>query len=473
MGIFQHVDNIATEVIDHQYNNDEFRTSLIEVVSTILQKLEAGIYKNTLDVVRNDTEISKIVDLVKKRTGIKLNFTRDEKLVTNNPGNACILSFTNNIFNPMLKPGVKSQYFDLDIMQAGRGFEESMDKQIRSMQTTPCSVDTKNGRVSGGYADLSFTIVVDFLGLYKIYKLTAAEIAAAIIHEVGHVFTYLHFNNKLTIINLAAYNIYSRGKIEDKDKKFSVVYKELKTIDGSVTEKQVEDMIKGNSITASLAYFDFITRNTSFQNLLVGLDPKNHGYNTETVADQFAVRMGFGDSIFGAVSKTANRKTPEWLTFLWYCILFKVFITLYLLTFAIIFGLIGLGFVVPLSASTITIMAIILPFFTIAENISNSGNTYKYKKERLQKIINDAVDSIKNVEDKQFKETAIENIKVMKSIVNSLPTEHGMIAKIALMVNKSARTKTSYAAQQELLERIASNDLFVKAVELELQSKGK
>lgn len=223
MGIFQHVDNIATEVIDHQYNNDEFKASLIEVVSTILQKLEAGIYKSSFDVVKNNTEISKIVDLIKKRTGVKLNFTRDKELIEMNTGNAVVLSFSNNIFNPMIKPGTKSDYFEMDIMSAGKGFEESIKEQIEKMQTTPCSVDTKTGRISGGYADLSFTIVVDFLGLSKIYKFTAAEIAATIIHEVGHVFSFLHFNNKISIINSAIYNIYSQGNTDDVNKKLGAV----------------------------------------------------------------------------------------------------------------------------------------------------------------------------------------------------------------------------------------------------------
>ena len=471
MGIFQHVDNIATEVIDHQYNNDEFKTSLIEVISTILQKLEAGIYKSSFDVVKNDTEISKIVDLIKKRTGVKLNFTRDKELIEMNTGNAVVLSFSNNIFNP-LKPGTRSDYFEMDIMSAGKGFEESMKEQIEKMQTTPCSVDTKTGRISGGYADLSFTIVVDFLGLSKICKFTAAEIAAAIIHEVGHIFSFLHFNNKISIINSAIYNIYSQGNTDDINKKYSVVYKELKAIDDKVTEKQIEDMVKGNSITASIAYFDFIVRNTSVENLLTGLSAKNHGFNTETVADQFAVRMGFGDSIFGAMNKDTERKLPVWIKFIAYCILMKVIITFYCLGFSIILGLLtGLYAIIPGFAVTIT--AIIMAFKYISDDIKGGDNTYKHKKERLQKIINETIDSLKNVKDTEFKQSTIESIKIMKSIVKGLPNEHGAIAKAALMINKNARLEAGYSIQQDLLERIASNELFVKAVELELQSKGK
>lgn len=472
MGIFQYVDNIATEVIDHQYNNDEFKASLIEVISTILQKLEAGIYKSSFDVVKNGTEISKIVDLIKKRTGVKLNFTRDKELIEMNTGNAVVLSFSNNIFNPMIKPGTKSDYFEMDIMSAGKGFEESIKEQIEKMQTTPCSVDTKTGRISGGYADLSFTIVVDFLGLSKIYKFTAAEIAAVIIHEVGHVFSFLHFNNKISIINSAIYNIYSQGNTDDINKKYSVVYKELKAIDDKVTEKQIEDMVKGNSITASIAYFDFIVRNTSVENLLTGLSAKNHGFNAETVADQFAVRMGFGDSIFGALNKSTGRKFPVWVKFIAHCIVLKIIMTVYYIAYAIIFGfLIGISVFIP--GFAITAVAIIMAFKYISDDIKDSDNTYKHKKERLQKIINETIDSLKNVKDTEFKQSTIESIKIMKSIVKGLPNEHGAIAKVALMINKNARLEVGYSIQQDLLERIASNELFVKAVELELQSKGK
>lgn len=464
MGIFQHVDNIATEVIDHQYNNDEFKASLIEVISTILQKLEAGIYKSTFDVVKNNTEISKIVDLIKKRTGIGVRFTKDAALLSMYVNNAAIIPFTSNIFNPLIKPEDKERFFELDLVTEGKELEQSMTEQIKKLSRVPSTIDTKKGFVSGGYADLIFDIIVDFKGLSKSIKMSANEIAAIIMHEIGHVFTWLHFNNKLVVINEALYNIHSSVQKADEDKRYTIVYQELKTIDNKITDKQVKDMVSGNVFNASMAYYDFITRNTEFSNLCTDLSSRNSGYNSETVADQFAVRMGFGDSLFTALNKITRTSTSSFMSF--------VSLTL-LIDLIIIYSIMPAVILMP--SILIYTTAISAAISLLINNLMSviGDNTYKYDRERLQKVINETTDSVKNIKDIDFKKAAISNIKMMKAIVNKLPDEHSMIAKFFMMMSKGNRIEQAYSAQQDLLERIASNELFVKAVELELQSKGK
>lgn len=464
MGIFQHVDNIATEVIDHQYNNDEFKASLIEVVSTILQKIEAGIYKDTFDVVKNVTEIDKIVDLIKKRTGITIRFIKDQAILNAYSNNAAIIPFTNNIFNPMIKPEDKESFFDLDLVTAGKELEQSMTEQIKKLSRQPSVVDAKKGFISGGYADLVFDIIVDFKGLSKSLKMTASEIAAVIMHEIGHVFTWLHFNNKLVVINEALYNIHSAVKKADEDKRYSIVYQELKTIDGKITEKQVKDMISGNVLSASMAYYDFITRNTEFSNLCVSLGNRNNGYNSETVADQFAVRMGFGDSLFTALNKISKTTNGSLANFMIMTLMVDLFMV-YLLLPLIILSPVLLAYTTAIAATISLLLNSIMSII--------GDNTYKYDRERLQKVVNETIDSVKDVKDVAFKKAVISNVKMMKSVINKLPDEHGAMSKFFMMISKNTRIEQAYSAQQDLLERIASNELFVKAVELELQSKGK
>lgn len=464
MGIFQHVDNIATEVIDHQYNNDEFKASLIEVVSTILQKLEAGVYKDTFDVVKNDIEIAKIVDLIKKRTGITIRFIKDQAILSAYSNNAAIIPFTSNIFNPMIKPEAKENFFEMDLVIEGKELEQSMTEQIKKLSRQPSIVDAKKGFISGGYADLIFDIIVDFKGLSKSLKMTASEIAAVIMHEIGHVFTWLHFNNKLVVINEALYNIHSAVKKADEDKRYAIVYQELKTIDGKISEKQVKDMVSGNVFNASMAYYDFITRNTEFSNLCVSLGHRNNGYNSETVADQFAVRMGFGDSLFTALNKISKTTNGSLANFMIMTLMVDLFMV-YLLLPLIILSPVLLAYTTAIAATISLLLNSIMSII--------GDNTYKYDRERLQKVVNETIDSVKDVKDVAFKKAVISNVKMMKSVINKLPDEHGAMSKFFMMISKNTRIEQAYSAQQDLLERIASNELFVKAVELELQSKGK
>jgi hypothetical protein len=102
------------------------------------------------------------------------------------------------------------------------------------------------------------------------------------------------------------------------------------------------------------------------------------------------------------------------------------------------------------------------------------GLVYKYDKERLQKIYNQSVDSIKQLGlagiDKQ---AAVESLKSMKQIIDSLPSDVTTLNRISHILSSKARVGRAYGIQQDTLEKIASNELFVKAIELELLSKGK
>jgi hypothetical protein len=71
------------------------------------------------------------------------------------------------------------------------------------------------------------------------------------------------------------------------------------------------------------------------------------------------------------------------------------------------------------------------------------------------------------------KQAAVESLKSMKQIINSLPSDISTLNRISHILSSKARVGRAYGIQQDMLEKIANNELFVKAVELELISKGK
>lgn len=457
MKLFDNQLNIATEVIDHQYNNDEFKADLIKQFSIIKEKLDSGIYKNTIGVVLNGTETAKIAKLIKDRTGIQLKFTKDKKIISDNANNAAINVNTFNFINPLTMKDFRE--YVLEIIKQGNelGLKDKevlgddVVELLKKLSEDKATIDTKTGRVGGSYSNIAFETVIDFEGLFKTLKFTPTELAAVLMHEVGHAFTWMLFSSKMMSINAALSNIHTNRHKMDKDKLISVTFIDLKAIDKTIEEADVAKLLSDNVIMASLAYYNFIRKNTNMNNLSLNVDEYNSESNSESLADIYSIRMGFTE-LFGALNKL-NKKYPERDS------LFVLVITY------IAMGLFGM-----LTGAGVFVAVIMVLLQALA--LMNTEMVYKNPKERLQKLINEKIDSLKGVEDAEYKANVLEELKLMRTLVDLTPNKYGPSSKILMTIFSGFRAKNSYADQQDILEKLASNELFVKSIELEMKAKG-
>ena len=462
MKLFDNV-SIATEVIDHQMNNQKFKDELISQIQQIKDKLEAGIYKSNNDIIDNNIEIAKIVDLILKRTGLKLQFLKlsaTENYI--NSCNAFIHTFINNYMNPLLPFMLKSYIYDYvqgnENIKEKNNYSKETFETLQKYKNAKITVDLKNAKISGKISEYSHLTFVDFKGFFKITKATAGEVAGTLMHELGHAFAYIEFSNKIAVINQALYNIATKKKTEDKNKVFEIAYADLSKIDDKVTEKDIENMISDNTIIASFALYKFIAKNTHYENLLLDPTDNNSYYNSETMADVFAVRMGFAEEM-NTMSVKDHKSDRNMYA---YQNIRFIFITT--IVFAV-FGIVGMfGWLVFRLVMDILISSLMLNFSDI----------YKNNKERIQKNYNELVDSLKHTElSNDTKRDVINSLTNMKIAIDAIFVKPSSVGeKLVLAVAKNARIGRSYEYQQDLLEKLASNELFVKSVELELQQKG-
>lgn len=454
-------DSISFESIDQQYNNDVFKNQLIAVIAAIYEKIDAGIYKNTYDIVSNEIETKKIVDIIYKRTGIKLHFDKNKKHINEAYRNAMVYFYRFNYLGSLLTIGEKAYFMEYELPKEVAQVEEALKKELDKLKKNETIVNTKTGSISGGYSNIAHDIIVDFYNLYKTDKLTPEEVAAIIMHEVGHCFTWIQFTNKINSLNQALYNIHSIKNKEDKDKVFTLAYTQLKSIDSTITEKQVKNMVEGNIITSSYAYYDFICRNTNLRNLIVSLMAINEDFNKETLADTYAARMGFASALITGMLKSYKHDRII-------SNIYAIFDTLIIILITAAIAVSG-GSLVALS---FLLFRFIITLLDVSDNINNQY-TYKQIKERFQKIYNEAVDSIKDIDNKDFKREQLQSLRILRGMIDKLPKDAGLLSKIYLALNEDSRYFKAYEYQQDVLEKLASNELFVKAIELELSLKEK
>lgn len=460
--------NIATETIDHQYNNDIFKNELITAIQSILDKIDSDIYRNRIEASSGCLEHMKIKDIIFKRTGIFIKF-----LSLGDPGasdfynNAAVNPCRVNIFSTLQHLDMKNvilQYFTKKDIDAINNY---MQPKIDALSKDQGTVDAKTGRLGGVYSKIENDCYIDFYGLYKNSRMTAGEIAAILMHEVGHVFTWTQFSNKLSMVNQTLQHIYNHRATTDSDKLFKLAYSKLKDIDRDITETEVKSMISGNTISATYNNYLFLLKNLDLNNLLLDLNASNVNTNSETIADIYSVRMGFGLEFINAMDKMNKSfaKKIFYVSSALCVILISIFAIAALLPSVSIMGVYSLLFMYVVSGMTM-----------IECNIykEQGGLIYKYDKERMQKVYNQLVDSVKDLSLKgEDKQRNLESLKTIKTLLDALPSDISTLDRISHILSSKARVARAYSVQQDILEKIANNDLFVKAVELELTSKGK
>lgn len=474
MPLFSYEKNVALEAIDHQRDNKVYKEKLIEQIDIIKSKLKDKVYDSNKDVISSGIETNKISDIILERTGIKLKFVANTGFAGDLSFNVGIDPYYDNALSPLNTIIKKSDAIDLFNSLEENGFiptEGYSYKEHKEIRSSANNIDTKRGRVTGPINKHSIVTIADFKGLLTMVDMTAAELAGIIMHEVGHAFTYLLFNDKLATMNESLQNIGAiRNTYFDNDKMFFMAKKEFKDIDRSISDKDVNDLLSDNYITRTSAFFSFITKNLDIKDLSLYLVPGAANYNSETIADSYAARMGFSVELVQALDKIHALGTDEIQRIgSFYSIFGIVKLGAIMTLVGAFFGLAAAGlfllramFYYHISAILgHTLLDAVLDIFPII---------YKDPNERFRKVYNNEVDKIKTLDLTPLeREEIISNLKVIKSIIgNRKDTSVELSYKLYTTIFRSRGNESSYNIQQDMLEKLANNELFVKALELEL-----
>ena len=271
---------VAQEAISFQGNG--FFQELLLVINMFKREERTNAYTKQWDEFAEN-----INKCIKKRTGLncKIKFTRQEYAAILVP----LIDYHNVVMSHVLD-GAGADADQLKALEKAGGMLKA-------------SIDLKNSKVSGALADREAVIMINpliFTTNIDGLELTDEEIAAVILHEVGHFFTGLEFMDRMVTTNqILAEMARNLNREKEPSKREIIVKKASKELDIDRNQLQDIDLENGKVVTEYM--------------LGVGLKKLRHqnghsfyDMNTwEMAADQFAVRHGAG-----AAHRRSHRASP-------------------------------------------------------------------------------------------------------------------------------------------------------------------
>ena len=421
-------DAIGTEAIDFQSS----------VVADQITKMFEDILKCKGGKEADASEAHKtLVTFMEKETGLKID------LKFNTPYPPCMMPIHVNPSSILGDSDFKDYY------------TKDANKVIKKLEDNEKTfVDLKNAKVGGAFSTVPSKIYMGFRQL-KDMKLTAREVAAVFMHEVGHAFVAyeLAFNtiqtnqillalHKSLVANDQKLFEYSLKLTEKRLGPSSGVYNELKEeTDTTVVTTVVMAKIQEKRVSElGTAAYDKTTY--------------------EALADNFATRMGLGRELVTSLEKI-NRLygSPEYsgeTRFMYNMI--QITVATYLMLIGALVG------------SVLIIISGAPMFFLITWAVSDGAeyqNVYdklkiRYKRVREQlisrlKVKSLAPELVKNI---------LEDLKVLDKIIDQAGEFSSILNVVGNIIYPSNWVLSSRKNAQRLLEELASNDLFIKAAQL-------
>lgn len=333
-------------------------------------------------------------------------------------------------------------------------------KALGSKDYDIANVDRKTGKISGVYSKCHCPITFT-KGILTSSKFTDEEIAAVALHEIGHIFSMFETMYKTAGANLAiASAMEDCIGVKDNNVRMKVVkgLKEKGVIEVSIDENTVAQLDDEK--------LPVVVITSAYKQIRQEKDAVCYNRTAwEQSADQFAVRMGAGVHLATALNKIVPANEAK-----------RQFAVNSLARFAFQL-LMFFGKMIALKASSFGLLLLIILYELLLVDLpvvfEVAYNTYDKAKDRISRIRREQIGKLKvlDKDDELVKET-IEQIDEMKKIedeqLNLYPSLQGHV--FAFIYNAFTRQLTK-KEQQQTIEKLMNNELFVQAAKFSLKGK--
>lgn len=318
-------------------------------------------------------------------------------------------------------------------------------------------IDLRAGKVSGIFSTLEARVYISTTLLASADYLTAAEMAAFMIHELGHVFTHFEFLAESVTTNQFLSSISSAVLTEtDHSKRVVLIGRAEKELGITVPSK--EEL--ANATDGKIIQTVLIT--TKIQQARSALGSSVYDSTSwEYLADQFTARHGAGRELVTGLDKL-NRYTgnPSYKT-----AVERALITVY--------RTIGLIFLTGVTATYVGPLAVMLPILSIwATTFSDSAPTYDDIEFRFKRVRGQLVENLKDrTIDPLHREKLLDDIRTLDTILVDIKDRRDFLDVIWDNLLPGRRKARNQLVLQHDLEKLAANSLFVHSADLKKLSE--
>jgi hypothetical protein len=321
------------------------------------------------------------------------------------------------------------------------------DKLIADAKSRPLGrVDRKNGRVSGVFSNVESTMYMP-VDLQFRKRLTPAEVASTVLHELGHVFGYFELISATLSTNQILAGLSKKldqsGNVKDREAVLVKVKDAagLKDLDAEALAKSSDKKVIETVVVSNIAREIESELGTSLYDM----------NSFEVLADQFAARHGAGRDIVTALDKLMRdfghiqyRSTVS-----------------YLFMEAVKLALMAAG---PLTYGVSWVLCFLM---CASDSLEVEEDVYALSKVRFGRVRDQLVEAMKS---KKLTEEQIasytEDLTVIDEVIAGVKDRQQLLGYVRDFLSPVRRRRISQEKLQRELETIANNDLFVRAASL-------
>lgn len=303
------------------------------------------------------------------------------------------------------------------------------------------TVNLHTAKVTGVFTEVGAKMHLPF-DMFSSSKFDASEIAAIMLHEVGHLFTMYEFMSRTVRTNQVL-----AGLSKVLDKTGSIEEREIVFAKTAEALKLKKDDLPPLGTTSDKSYAELVIVSNLARQTKSELGANIYDMNTwEYLSDQFATRQGAGRECFTALAKL-YKGHREFRSTAMYIFVEAVKVLLLLL---VPFG----GF---------TLGSFVLMIMMDAEG----DGTYDEPVARLRRIRGQIVENLKDRNlSKDDQKRLTDDIAVMDNFLATTNERRQLFGVITDFLSPWNNDSRRFVKLQKDLEGIALNDLFVKSAQL-------
>lgn len=419
--------NLMTSLELMSFQNDDFGDKLVKAIDRL--RLE-GSYgsKSIID--------SGIEKLIKDRFGLDINFN----VIRSNFIKAAVES------PPLSKEHPFDQIFSANYLDNSMG---RLISNIGDKANRIGSVSLKTGRLTGIFTSINHHMVVSD-SVFSSGLFSSREIAAIILHEIGHPITYYYFLlNTVMGSFITAYIANAANKAKD-DKERKVIFTKgarVLGIDGVAIEPLLTNTPEQNANTLQTLFI-----NNTYNELRSETGAALYEAKVcEQLADMFAVKMGFGVELATGLEKIHRGSTPKTPKAYLFALKAISEVTLRTLQMA------SFGLLTPM----IQMSLMSKPFDDLVSPYDNSKDRITYLKRHL-------IQELKNTNEvsPEFTKQLISDIEKIQTVINKVEPYESVVNYLQKKLLPFGRRVKSEQDLQKDIEGLIYNDVFVQAAKL-------
>jgi len=411
----------------------------------VLEQMAAAFTKAMEVPVRDGRQLdeSGLTKLVFDLTGMKIRFSVFES--------QCIDAF---VLIPALRNG--HSWFPAPSPQKWANWE-ALKKIEEVGNMIEGEVNLKTGRVSGVFSEIDVDVVFA-TGWFKL-DLTPIERVAILLHELGHPFTYMEYLAESTRTNYAMAAIKEGfAQTEDRTIRFKLVAQLEKTLNVKLSDPNGVAAATDPGVVEVMV----ITAVTDRIRSEMG-NPTYDNFAIESLADQYASRMGVGAELASAlvkISKSSFGRSTAGSALLFG---YEYFASMYQALPRMLLTMMAFSFSGPLAIAT--------AIGSLLYGKRDLGN-YEDLPARLAAIERDMIGRLRKGNLPRSKvEQLVRDLHTTRQLVSAVRTEETVVSRIVNFFSLRARSQRNAVAAQRELEKLGRSRLFVTSTELQLKLK--